>query len=293
MYSMQCYSCHTLKQKPMDLTSFDHHQTSIMMKNDGKSKPLSTIKDEDANTSSSSSGKAMTSQKQRGNPTCVSTEAVKKFSKNTATFTIFQPEPHDMTAALPTITLTDPEGRHIALWPVQLKKPYRHNSYPFPDLGLMTEQDRAILRDSLPSPYRPPSSEPWHSIIKKISERFLKKKTPPQHCPWTAILEQPRHRLVNSFSISTWHILFSKIKTPEHQCQTTSKPPLQFVSQAPLDTSPGRLPHHTTPALCTLEHLHHGSLTTSPFRPCPDDLPQNPLQSCHWDPPLYPLLIFL
>jgi len=139
MYSMQCYSYHTPKQKSMDPTSFDHHRTSIMTKNDGKLKPLSTIEDEDANTSSSSSGKATTSQKQRGNPTRVSMEVVKKSSKNTAIFTIFQPEPHDMTTALPTITLTDPEGRHTALWPVQPKKPYRHDSYPFPDLGPMTE----------------------------------------------------------------------------------------------------------------------------------------------------------
>jgi len=66
----------------------------------------------------------MTSQKQCGNPTRVSMEAVKKFSKNTATFTIFQAEPYNMTAALPIITLTDPEGRHTALWPAQPKKPY-------------------------------------------------------------------------------------------------------------------------------------------------------------------------
>ena len=181
MYSMQCYSCRTLKRKLMDPTSFDHHQTSITTKNDGKSKLSSTTEGEAANTHSLSNGKATTSRKQRGNLTRVSTEAVKKFSKNTATFTIFQPEPYDMTAALPTNTLTDPEGRHTALWPAQPKKPYRHDSYPFPDLGLMTERDWAILRDSLPSPYRPPSSQPRRSIIKKISERFLKKKTPPQH----------------------------------------------------------------------------------------------------------------
>ena len=131
-----------------------------MTKSDGKSKLLSTIEDEAANTNSWSNGKAMTSQKQRGNLTCVSTEAVKKSSKNTATFTIFQAEPHDMTTTLPIITLTDPEGRHTALWPAQPKKPYRHDSYPFPDLGPMTERDRTILRDSLPSPYHPPSSQP-------------------------------------------------------------------------------------------------------------------------------------
>jgi len=139
MYSMQCYSCCTPKRKLMDLTSLDHRQTSTTMKNDGKSKPSSTIEDEAANTISSSSGKAMTSQKQRGNPTRVSMEAVKKFSKNIATFTIFRPKPHNMTAALPTITLTDPEGRHAALWPAQPKKPYRQDPYPFPDLGPMTE----------------------------------------------------------------------------------------------------------------------------------------------------------
>jgi len=183
MCSMRYYSCHTLKRKLMDPTSLDHHQTSITTKNDGKSKPLSTIEDKDANTHSSSNGKAMTSRKQRGNLTCVLTEAAKKFSKNTAIFTTFQPEPHDMTAALPIITLTDPEGRHTALWPTQPKKPYRHDPYPFPDLRPMTERDRAILRDSLPSPYHPPSSQPRCSIIKKISERFLKKKTPPRHCP--------------------------------------------------------------------------------------------------------------
>jgi len=37
-------------------------------------------------------------------------EVVKKFSKNTATFTIFQAEPYNMTAAPPIITLTDLEG---------------------------------------------------------------------------------------------------------------------------------------------------------------------------------------
>jgi len=130
------------------------------MKSDGKSKPLSITKDEAANTISLSSGKAMTSQKQCGNLTRVSTEAVKKSSKNTATFTIFQTELYDMTTTLPIITLTDPEGQRTALWPTQPKKPYRHDPYPFPDLGPMTEQDRAILRDSLPSPYRPPPSQP-------------------------------------------------------------------------------------------------------------------------------------
>jgi len=94
----------------MDPISFNHHQTSITTKNDGKSKPLSTIEDEDANTCSLSSGKAMISQKQCGNLTRVLTEAVKRFSKNTVTFTIFQAEPYDMIATLPTITLTDPEG---------------------------------------------------------------------------------------------------------------------------------------------------------------------------------------
>ena len=182
MYSTRCYSCHTPKQKLTDPTSLDHHQTSTMTKNDGKSKPLSTIEDEAANTISLLSGKAMTSQKQRGNPTRVSMEAVKKFSKNTATFTIFQAELYDMTAVFPTITLTDPEGRRTALWPAQPRKPYRHDPYPFPDLGPMTERDRAILRDSLPSPYQPPSSQPRRSIIKKISERFLKKR----HRPNTA-----------------------------------------------------------------------------------------------------------
>jgi len=179
---MQCYSRHTPKRKFTDLTSSDHHQTLTTTKNDGKSKPSSTTEGEAANTNSWSNGKAMTSQRQRGNLTRVSTEAVKKFLKNTATFTIFQPELYDMTAALPIITLTDPEGRHTALWPAQPKKPYRHDPYPFPDLRPMTERDRAILRDSLPSPYRPPSSQPRRSIIKKISERFLKKR----HRPNTA-----------------------------------------------------------------------------------------------------------
>jgi len=160
MYSMQCYSCRTLKRKFTDLTSLDHYQTSTTMKNDGKSKPLSITEGEAANTNSWSNGKAMTSQRQRGNLTCVSMEVVKKFSRNTVTFTIFQLEPHNMTTALPTITLTDSEGRHTALWPVQPKKPYRHDPYPFPNLGPMTERDRAILRDSLPSPYQPPSSQP-------------------------------------------------------------------------------------------------------------------------------------
>jgi len=139
MYSMQYYSCHTPKRKLMDPTSLDHHQTSITTKNDGKLKPLSIIEDKDANTHSLSSGKAMTSQKQRGNQTRVLTEAVKKFSRNTAIFITFQPEPYDMIAALPIITLTDPEGRHTALWPAQPKKPYRQDPYPFPDLGPMTE----------------------------------------------------------------------------------------------------------------------------------------------------------
>jgi len=139
MYSMWCYSRHTPKRRLTDPTSFNHHQTSIMTKSDGKSKLSSTIEDEAANTISLSSGKAMTSQRQRGNLTHVSTEAVKRFSKNTVTFTIFQAEPYDMTTTLPTITLTDPEGRRTALWPTQPKKPYRHNPYPFPDLGPMTE----------------------------------------------------------------------------------------------------------------------------------------------------------
>jgi len=160
----------------MDPTSSDHHQISIMIKNNGKSKPLSIIEGKAANTSSLSNGKAMTSQKQCGNLTCVLMEAVKKFSRNTVTFTISWPKFNDMTATFPTITLTNPKGWHTALWPTQPKKPYWHNLYPFPDLGPMTEWDWAILRDSLPSPYRPSSSQPQRLIIKRISERFLKKK---------------------------------------------------------------------------------------------------------------------
>ena len=60
-------------------------------RNDGKSRRSSTIGDEAAVINTTSNGKAMTSQRQRGNLPCVSKEAVKKFSDSIASATASTP----------------------------------------------------------------------------------------------------------------------------------------------------------------------------------------------------------
>ena len=165
MYSTQCYSCHTRKPRPTDLTSSDHRQTSTTTKNDGKSKPYSTTENEAEDINTTSSGKAMTSQKRRGNQPCVSKAVVKKFFKSTATNTASTPSIATTNVELYTITLIDPEGKETTIWPAP---PWKHHPFKlglYPELSPPTEEELVWINARLGPP-------PKKSIIKKISREF-------------------------------------------------------------------------------------------------------------------------
>ena len=95
MFSMQCSSCLTSKTKFTDQTSSDHHQTSKMMKNNGKSRLYSITDNVDEDINIMSYGKDGQSPMQHGNPPCVSKMVAKPYSKNTNTnFTYKQTHHH-------------------------------------------------------------------------------------------------------------------------------------------------------------------------------------------------------
>jgi len=144
----------------MALTSLDHHQTSKTMKNDGKSRRSATTENEEQVTSISSNGKATISPKQRGNLPHVSKEAVKKFSKSTATIIALTPDLISMAFEIPTLVLTDSEGRQMTLIihePVLRKKEvFRLMSGLYPNLAPPTEEELAAISTTLYVP-TPPS----------------------------------------------------------------------------------------------------------------------------------------
>jgi hypothetical protein len=173
MCSTQHYSCHTPKQRSTAPTSPDLHRTLTMMKNDMKLKRSLIIGNEAEDISISSSGKAMTSQKHRGNLPHVSRTAEKRLSESTATVTASIPNPEHMALEIPIIVVTDPEGQHWqpTIYQMEPKKVFYLAPGLYPELASPTAEERDIIATT---PYvpTPVSVSLLRSVRRKISAAF-------------------------------------------------------------------------------------------------------------------------
>ena len=157
----------------MDPTISDHHLTSKMMKNDGKSKLSLNIENEAEDINTSSCGKAIRLQKHHGNRPHVSKTAQMKFLKSINTDISYNHiwNIELMASQIPIIVVTDPEGWHwepTIYQPEPKKKLYLAPGL-YPELAPPTPEELSIIATT---PYTPTLPSFLWSIKQKISAMF-------------------------------------------------------------------------------------------------------------------------
>ena len=144
----------------MDPIISDHYLTSKMMKNDEKSKLFSDTENEAEDTNTLSYGKAIRLQKHHGNQPRVLKMVQKKSLKSIKPETSYN---HIwniklMAPQIPTIVITDPEGRHwepMIYRPEPKKKLYLKPGL-YPELAPPTPEELSIIA-TMPYTPTPPS----------------------------------------------------------------------------------------------------------------------------------------
>jgi hypothetical protein len=141
------------------------------MKSVTRLKQSSIIENEAEDINISSSGKAMISQKHRGNLPRVSKTAEKRLSESTATVTASIPNLEPMASEIPIIIVTDPEGQHWQpmIYQMEPKKAFYLAPGLYPELAPPTAEERDIIATT---PYVLTPVSLLRSVRRKISAAF-------------------------------------------------------------------------------------------------------------------------